>query len=202
MKLYDLPASPNARRVRIFIAEKGLDIPKEEIDLATGYHRSPEYLKKNIMGKMPVLELDDGTTISESHAICRYLEEIYPEPSLMGQTPLEKAQIEMWNRRIELDLLNPILNAFVHGHPMWKGIREQVAEFVPVCVKNATSSLEWLETSLEGREYIATESYSIADITAQCTLLMGKAVGVRATEEQKNINSWWERVTSRPTARA
>ena len=202
MKLYDLPASPNARRVRIFIAEKGLDIPKEEIDLSSGFHKTPEYLEKNILGRMPVLELDDGTTNSESHAICLYLEEIHPEPPLMGTTPLERAQIEMWNRRIELELLTPLVNAFSHSHPMWKGIREQVPEYVPVSQKQATTSLDWLESSLEGREYIAADSYSIADITAQCAILMGKAVGVRPTEEQVNINSWWGRVTSRPSARA
>lgn len=202
MKLYDLPASPNARRVRIFIAEKGLDIPKEEIDLSSGYHKTPEYLEKNILGRMPVLELDDGTTISESHAICLYLEEIHPEPPLMGTTPLKRAQIEMWNRRIELELLTPLVNAFSHSHPMWKGIRKQVPEYVPVCQKQATTSLDWLELSLEGREYIAADSYSIADITAQCAILMGKAVGVRPTEEQVNINNWWARVTSRPSARA
>lgn len=202
MKLYDLPASPNARRVRIFIAEKGLDIPKEEIDLSSGYHTSPEYLKKNILGKMPVLELDDGTTISESHAICLYLEQKNPEPSLMGQTPLERAQVEMWNRRMELELLIPLMGAFVHGHPMWKGIRDQVPDYVPVCQAHAARSLDWLEASLTGREYIATDSYSIADITAQCAILMGKAVGVRASNEHVNINDWWARVTSRPSARA
>lgn len=84
---------------------------------------------------MPVLELDDGTTISESHAICRYLEEKYPEPPLMGQTALERAQIEMWNRRMELELLNPLVSTFVHTNPMWKGIRPQVPEYADVCQK-------------------------------------------------------------------
>ncbi|MZR31692.1 glutathione S-transferase N-terminal domain-containing protein [Sneathiella litorea] len=202
MKLYDLPASPNARRVRIFLAEKGLEIPKEEVDLSSGYHHTPEYLSKNILGRMPVLELADGSTISESQAICRYLEEIYPEPPLMGQTPLERAHIEMWNRRMELELLIPLMHAFVHGHPMWKGIRDQVPDYVPVCEKHASRSLGWLETALEGREYIAAPVYSVADITAQCAILMGKAVGVRPTEDQENINAWWARVTSRPSARA
>ena len=202
MKLYDLPASPNARRVRIFIAEKGLDIPKQEVDLSTGYNKTPEYLKKNILGRMPVLELDDGTAISESHAICRYLEEEYPEPPLMGQTTLERAQIEMWNRRMELELLIPLVSAFVHSHPMWNGIRPQVPEFAEVCQKQAASTLDWLEASLEGRDYIATADYSIADITAQCAILMGKAVGVRVPETHPNLIDWWGRVTSRPTARA
>ena len=107
MKLYDLPASPNARRVRIFIAEKGLEIPSIAIDMTKGENKRPEYLAKNSLGKMPVLELDDGTCITESAAICRYLDDIHPEPPLLGRTPLERAQVEMWNRRMELKFWCP-----------------------------------------------------------------------------------------------
>lgn len=202
MKLYDLPASPNARRVRIFVAEKGLDIPKMEVDLSTGYNKTPEYLEKNILGLMPVLELDDGTTISESHAICRYLEEIHPEPPLMGGDARERAHVEMWNRRMEHYLLLPLVSAFVHSHPMWKGIREQVPEYAKVCQNQARAALKWLETSLDGRDYIALDDYSVADITAQCAVLMGKAVEVRPDENHPNINNWWARVSGRPSARA
>ena len=102
MKLYDLPPSPNARRVRIFVAEKGLEIPTIAVDMAKGENKAADYLAKNSLGKMPVLELDDGTCIAESGAICRYLEETHPEPALMGRTAVERAQVEMWNRRMEL----------------------------------------------------------------------------------------------------
>ncbi|MEH6524775.1 MAG: glutathione S-transferase family protein [Sneathiella sp.] len=202
MKLYDLKASPNARRVRIFLAEKGVEIPSQEIDLSTGFHKSPEYLEKNILGRMPLLELDDGVCISESHAICRYLEEEYPTPPLMGRTQVERAQVEMWNRRMELELLHPLINIFSHTHPMWKNIRTQVPDWAEVCRIHATETIDWMETTLEGREFLATDDYTVADITAQCAILIGKAVGVRVPETHQNLTDWWGRVTSRPTARA
>jgi hypothetical protein len=105
MKLYDLKAGPNTRRVRIFLAEKGVTFPTVEVDRMKGENLTPEYLGKNPMGRMPLLELDDGTFIAESVAICRYVEELNPQPSLFGTTPLERAMIEMWNRRIEFELL-------------------------------------------------------------------------------------------------
>lgn len=202
LKLYDLNASPNARRVRIFIAEKAIDIPVQDVDLATGYNKTEDYLTKNILGRMPLLELDDGTCISESHAICRYLEETYPNPPLMGRTPVERAHVEMWNRRMELELLHPLINMFIHSHPMWKDTRTQIPDWADVCQRHAIETLGWLDRSLESREFIATDDYTVADITAQCSILMGKAVGVRVPETHSNIAEWWGRVTSRPTARA
>jgi glutathione S-transferase len=202
MKLYDLKASPNARRVRIFIAEKGMEIPSEDIDLSTGYNKSPEYLEKNILGRMPLLELDDGTCISESHAICRYLEEEVPTPPLLGRTQTERAIVEMWNRRMELELLIPLISIFTHTHPMWKGLRTQVPDWAAVCRSHATETLNWMEPELEGREFLATDDYTVADITAQCAILMGKAVGIRVPETHTNLTAWWSRVTSRPTSRA
>lgn len=202
MKLYDLNASPNARRVRIFIAEKSVEIPMEEVDLASGYNKTPEYLGKNLMGRMPVLELDDGTCIAESHAICRYLEEEYPEPPLLGKTQIERAQVEMWNRRMELELLIPLINIFTHTHPMWKSSVNQIPEWAEDRKTHAVKTMGLLNKSLEGREFLAAEDYTIADITAQCAVLMGKAVGVRVPEDHTNLNEWWKRVSGRPTARA
>jgi glutathione S-transferase len=202
MKLYDLPASPNARRVRIFIAEKGIDIPKQEVDLATGYNKTESYLEKNRLGRMPMLELDDGTCISESHAICRYLEEEYPEPPLLGRTTVERARVEMWNRRLELELLRPLVDMFTHTHPMWKGTVQQIPDYAEDRKAHATKSLDWFNDALESREFLVTDDYTIADITGQCAILMGKAVGVRVPETHTHLNDWWARVTSRPTARA
>jgi glutathione S-transferase len=202
MKLYDLNASPNARRVRIFIAEKNVEIPMEEVDLASGYNKTPEYLEKNLMGRMPVLELDDGTCIAESHAICRYIEEEYPEPPLLGKTQIERAQVEMWNRRMELELLIPLINIFTHTHPMWKNSVNQIPEWAEDRKAHAVKTMGLLNKSLEEREFLATEDYTIADITAQCAVLMGKAVGVRVPEDHTNLNEWWKRVSGRPTARA
>jgi len=142
MKLYDLPASPNARRVRIFIAEKDLDIPTQPVDMTKGENQRPEFLTKNSLGKMPVLELDNGTCITESAAICRYLEEIYPEPLLLGRDALERAQVEMWNRRMEIEILMPLMQVFVHTHDMWKGVVAQIPEWGEVCRKNTLVKFE------------------------------------------------------------
>ncbi len=202
MKLYDLPPSPNARRVRIFIAEKGLEIPTIAVDMTKGENKRADYLAKNSLGKMPVLELDDGTCITESAAICRYLEEMHPEPPLLGRDPVERAQVEMWNRRMELEILLPLINVFSHTHEMWKGVLTQIPEWGEVCRENALTRLEWLDGEIAGREYIVNGTHTVADITLQCALVLGKAVGVRVPENLANVNAWFDRVAARPTARA
>jgi glutathione S-transferase len=120
MKLYDLRTGTNTRRVRIFLAEKGVKLPTVEVDMMKGENKTPDYLSKNPMGTMPLLELDDGTLLAESVAICRYMEELQPEPPLFGTTPIERALIEMWNRRMELELLIPIIDNFVHSSAFYK----------------------------------------------------------------------------------
>ncbi len=202
MKLYDLPPSPNARRVRIFVAEKGMEIPTVAMDMMKGENRQADYLAKNSLGKMPVLELDDGTCIAESGAICRYLEEIHPEPVLMGSTAVERAQVEMWNRRMELEILLPLIHVFGHTHEMWKGVHTQVAEWGELSRGKTLASLAWLNGEIAGRNYIVNDGYSVADITLQCALVLGKAVGVRVPENLGNVNAWFARVAARPTARA
>ena len=203
MKLYDLPASPNARRVRIFIAEKGLAIPMEPVDMAAGENKTKEYLAKNSLGRMPLLELDDGTYIAESIAICRYLENIHPENPLFGKNELDQAIIEMWQRRMEFIFLNPIINVFRHTHEMWKGRLTQIAQVAEVESEEVKTKMDWLNTELEESQFIAGDNYTVADITAQCAFVMGKAaIGIRIPEELTNLSAWWSRVTSRPTARA
>jgi glutathione S-transferase len=128
MKLYDLRTGTNTRRVRIFLAEKGVKLPIVEVDMMKGENKSPDYLAKNPMGTMPLLELDDGTQLAESVAICRYIEELHPEPPLFGATPIERALIEMWNRRMELELLIPIIDNFVHSSAFYKERLSQVAD--------------------------------------------------------------------------
>src|SRR5580658_7274873 len=117
MKLYNSNLSPNPRRVRIFLAEKGVSIPRVEVDLGKLEHKRPEFSALNPFHTVPVLELDDGTMISESIAICRYIEELCPEPNLFGATALQRAMVEMWQRRLEQRLLLPIAQAFRHSHP-------------------------------------------------------------------------------------
>ena len=203
MKLYDLPPSPNARRVRIFIAEKGLEIPIVPVNMMTGENQSEDYLAKNSLGKMPLLELDDGTCIAESAAICRYLEEMNPNPPLMGRNPLEKALVEMWHRRMELEFLIPMITIFLHTGEMWKDRVTQIPQVAETGILNVKEHMEWLDRELDGKEFITGEDYTVADIAAQCAFVMGKAaLGLRIAEDQLNLSNWFTRVSSRPTARA
>lgn len=203
MKLYDLPPSPNARRVRIFVAEKGLDIPIVPVDMMAGENQTEEYLAKNSLGKMPVLELDDGTCIAESSAICLYLEELHPDPPLLGSNALERAQVNMWDRRMELEFLIPLISIFVHTGEMWKGRVTQIPAMAEVLTKNIEDRMQWLDKELQGKEFIAGDQYTVADITAQCAFVLGKAaLGVRIPENLQNLSQWWQRVAARPTARA
>ncbi len=203
MKLYDLPPSPNARRVRIFIAEKGLEIPIVPVNMMTGENQSEDYLAKNSLGKMPLLELDDGTCIAESAAICRYLEEMNPNPPLMGRNPLERALVEMWHRRMELEFLIPMITIFLHTGEMWKDRVTQIPQVAETGILNVKERMEWLDKELDGKEFITGEDYTVADIAAQCAFVMGKAaLGLRIAEDQLNLSNWFTRVSSRPTARA
>jgi glutathione S-transferase len=203
VKLYDLPPSPNARRVRIFIAEKGLEIPIVPVNMMTGENQSEDYLAKNSLGKMPLLELDDGTCIAESAAICRYLEEMNPNPPLMGRNPLEKALVEMWHRRMELEFLIPMITIFLHTGEMWKDRVTQIPQVAETGILNVKERMEWLDKELDGKEFITGEDYTVADIAAQCAFVMGKAaLGLRIAEDQLNLSNWFTRVSSRPTARA
>lgn len=202
MKLYNLGAGMNPRRVRIFLAEKGVEVPMVEVDMMKGENRMPEFLAINPMGTLPVLELDDGTILTESVAICRYFEELHPEPNLFGSTALERAQVEMWNRRMEFELMFPMAMAFCHTHEMWAGRNPQVPDFGELCRENAGGRMRWLDKELAEREFIAGDRYTIADITAQCGFLLGKNTGTPIPEECGNLIRWFKSVASRPTARA
>ena len=202
MKLYNLKAGMNPRRVRIFMAEKGLHCETVDIDMDAGENRRPEFLAKNPLGTLPVLELDDGTIIAESMAICRYLEELHPEPALLGRTALERAQVEMWNRRMELELLVPTTSVFLHTHPFWDGRITQYGDYGQSCRDLLLKRFAWLDGEIAGRDYIAGNSYSVADITAQCALIVAKACKLPVPPELAHLTAWFARVSSRPTARA
>lgn len=202
MKLYDLTPGMNPRRVRIFLAEKGIEVPKIEVDMTKGENATPEFLALNPLGRLPVLALDDGTIVTESMAICRYFEEQQPEPPLFGRTALERAQVEMWNRRMELEIAIPITQVFQHTHEFWKDRLDQVPAWGEQCRTKVADRMVWLDGELAGRNFIATDNYTVADITAQCGILLGKAVGIRVPDTLANLAQWWERVTGRPTARA
>jgi len=202
MKIFDLKSGLNTRRVRIFLAEKGLEIPRVEVDMAGGENQRPEYLAKNPMGTMPLLEFDDGTLIAESVAICRYFEILHPDPPLFGVGALGQATVEMWNRRMEIELMRPLLDNFVHLSPFWKGRREQIAEAGHAGRTLAEARMRWLDEELSRRSYIVDDTYTIADITAQCALLLGKNTGAPIPTELTNLTRWFATVTKRPSARA
>ena len=202
MKIYDSQTAPNPRRVRIFLAEKGVDVPYEQVDITTAANRQPEFRAKNPLGTLPVLELDDGTHIAESVAICRYFEETHPQPPLMGTDARDRALVEMWQRRMELEVFVPITQVFRNGHPFFAGRIPQVAEYGEVCRKAAEARLAWLDTVLAEREFIAGDRFTIADITALCGIDFGRVSKIRVQPEHTHLARWHAAVSARPSAGA
>ena len=202
MILHDLSAGMHPRRVRIFMAEKGLVIDRREVDAASGANARPDFLRLNPLGKLPVLELDDGSAIAESLAICRYLEAMQPLPPLMGRTSQASAHIEMWTLRMDHELSQPIALAFVHSSDFYRGRVEQVPEVASWARGRALQTMTWLDGELAGRNHIAGEDYTLADIVAQCACVLGKAVGLRIAPEMTHLSRWFAQVSARPTARA
>jgi glutathione S-transferase len=204
MKLYDSKGAPNPRRVTVFLAEKGIEIPRQEVSIAKGEHRQPEYLKINPLGTLPTLVLDDGTVLSESVAICRYIEEqIQPQPNLFGATPLERAQIDMWNRRMEYELFSLMAQHFRNTHHFFKGRIPQSQEYGEICAKAAASRMKWLDGELAGRPFIAGKRYTIADITAQTAFdFFGKIMKTLPGDDLPNLARWYADVSGRPSAKA
>ncbi len=202
MILHDLTPGMHPRRVRIFMAEKGISIERREVDAAGGANAMPDFLKLNPLGKLPVLELDDGSTIAESLAICRYLEALHPQPPLMGQTPKASAHIEMWTLRMDHELSQLIALAFVHSSDFYRGRVEQVPEVAGWARNRALQTMAWLDGELAERSHIAGDDYTLADIVAQCACVLGKAVGLRIPPEMTHLSRWFAQVSARPTARA
>lgn len=202
MILHDLSAGMHPRRVRIFMAEKGLAIDRREVDAAGGANARPDFLRLNPLGKLPVLELDDGSAIAESLAICRYLEAMQPLPSLMGRSSQASAHIEMWTQRMDHELSHPIALAFLHSGDFYRGRIEQVPEVASWARSHALQTMTWLDGELAGRSHIAGEDYTMADIVAQCACVLGKAVGLRIPSEMTHLSRWFAQVSARPTARA
>ena len=202
MKLYEFTQAPNPRRVRIFLAEKGITVPTEQVNLASADNRKPEFVKRNPMGTLPVLELDDGTNLAESVAICRYFEELHPEPNLMGKDAKEKAVIEMWQRRMELEILMMTAGSFRNTSEFFKGRIPQVAEYGAICKSAALKRLEWLNSELANREFIAGNRYTIADITGLVGIDFGRTTQIKILPEQTNLQRWYNAVSSRPSAKA
>ncbi|MCF6193037.1 MAG: glutathione S-transferase family protein [Kangiellaceae bacterium] len=202
MKLLETKQAPNARRVRMFLAEKKITLDTVELDLKNGDNLTDEFKAKNPFAKVPVLELDDGSCISESVAICRYFEELHPEPALMGTSPLQKAQIEMWQRRAEFGFLMPVGMAFQHCSGFFKDRMTPRDDWGKDCIKSAYGYLKMLDEHLAEGEYLAGRQFSIADITMLTTLDFAKVIDIRLNEKHSNLQRWYELVSSRESAKA
>lgn len=203
MKLYDGGRAPNPRRVTVFLAEKGIEVELVPVDMGAFGHRSPEVTALNPLQRLPVLKLDDGTVITESVAICRYFEELHPEPPLFGSGILGRTLVEMWNRRVELIYLGAVAAAFRHTHPAMKEWEvPQVAEWGEANRPKALKFLEFLDVELGTREFIAGDDYSIADITAMIGFEFMKPARIERPDHLKNVMRWFGEVSSRPSAKS
>jgi glutathione S-transferase len=202
MKLYDDTRAPNPRRVRIFLAEKAVRVPIERVNVMKRENRKPPFLEKNPFGTIPVLELDDGTCISESVAICRFFEEEHPDPPLFGIGSRERAEVEMWNRRVELILLNAVGMVWMHGSPLTASLLTQIPENVEPNRKRAARFFETLDRSLCDQPFLAGARYSIADISALCTIDFAKIVQIAPDPQLEHVARWHRDVSERPSASA
>ena len=203
MKIYDYTLAPNPRRLRIFVAEKGLKIPYEQVDIFAGANRTPEFLKKNPAGGLPVLELDDGSCIAESVAIARYLEALNPEPNMFGRNPREQAEIEMWSRRMELNLFGLIGRAFQNTNPMFANRIKQFPDYGAAQLESGKQQLAWLDAQLAGKDFIAGNRYTMADVNALTAIIFGQqTLDLKLDPALKNLARWHQAVSSRPSANA
>lgn len=203
LKLYDFEDAPNPRRTRGFMVEKGVNVPRERVDLARGEHRSEAFLRINPLGQVPVLELDDGTIIAESIAICRYLEELHPEPTLFGDDAPARARIEMWNRRVEFQLLRTIGDVAAHTDPLFADRVEQNAAYAAVQRRAAADKWGWLDRELaNGRSFVAGTAFSVADLTGMAASWLGEQLGIEIPSHLKHVRRWDERMRNRRSWRA
>lgn len=203
MKLYQDPHAPNPRRVRIFAAEKGIELSLAPVSINDSEHLSDDFLQIHPLGLLPVLELDDGRRLRESMAIIHYFEGIKPEPNLLGSDPYETASIEQWNRHMEFEILVPIREVFRNTHSFWKGRIDQAPQFGEISLSILRRRLHWLESELGSRDYIAGDRFTVADITALCALDFGRISKIRLDPEtQPNLTAWYQRVTSRDSSKA
>lgn len=207
MKLYDNEFAPSPRRVRMFIAEKGLEargvrIARVPVDIAADETQSSNFLDINPLGEVPVLELDDGTRLCESLAICRYLEALHPEPCLFGATPLARARIEAMTLSLMFRVYLPSTHAFRHTHRFWQGRITQIAEYGALARDQVLAEWQRIDQLLAGRPFIAGDAFSFADIVAFTTLEFGKPSGIRLQPTQQHLARWHASIAARPSSKA
>lgn len=204
MKLYDYPGAPNPRRVKIFLAEKGVEVDIVNCDISSGEHKTDEFLEKNPSGKIPLLELDDGRCIPESVAICRYIEALHPAPNLFGSDPFELGYIEARNRMIELELWTQIGTSWVNGPVVGRmGRFKQIPEAKEASDKNVRRYYERLDDEFETSEYVAGDRFTVADITLLSAIdFASDLVDLKPDASLKHLWRWHALVSARPSAKA
>lgn len=203
MKLYDSKVAPNPRRTRIFLAEKGITVPMEQVDIGAKQHKTAEYAAINPLQRMPALVLDDGTIITESIAICRYFEALQPEPPLFGVGAKDIALVEMWNRRVELGLFFTVAHVFRHTHPAMKELEvPQVPEWAEANKPRVLDFLRLLDNQLKNTQFIVGDRYTVADITALCAVDFMKPARLVVPEDCTNVKRWHADVSARPSSKA
>lgn len=203
MKLFGAPMpAPNPRRVRIFLAEKGIDLPETPVDIMKREHKSDEHRARNSLGQVPTLELDDGTCISETVAICRYFDEVQPDPPLFGKTPTEKAVVDMWVRRVEFTVMGPVGQFWRHAHPFTARLLNQFKDFGESNKEHYAGAQKWLDRELDGKPFVAGEAYTMADICLLSTVDFATWIGLPLEPQFANLTAWHDRVSARPSAKA
>lgn len=203
MKLFDAKGPPNPRRVRVFLAEKGLTVPTENVDLLAGAHQTPEFLAMNPFGRIPLLMLDDGTCLAESMAICRYFEALHPDPPLFGRGPLGQAVVEMWNRRVEFGLFWHVAQVFRHLHPKLARFEvPQIAAWGEANRPKVHEMLALLDARLQDSRFIAGGDFTVADITALVSIGLMKPARIERSAGHGAIDRWWGEVAARPSFEA
>lgn len=202
MKLIGTPQTVSTARVDYFLAEKGLELDKEIVDLRAGVHKTPEYRARVPNGRTPALELDDGTIICETMAICRYIEAIHPEPNLFGLRPEQQGLVEMWNRMMEFEVMLPMAMCFRHTHPGMKMAEDQVPEWGEKQRVVAVKRLKRLDKTLADQAFVAGDALTVADITAYCALRFFQLSGFAPADDQPNLQRWYDAMASRPAAKA
>jgi glutathione S-transferase len=203
MKLYDGGRAPNPRRVRIFLAEKSITVPAEQVDLGALKQKSAEFTAINPLQRVPALILDDGSVLTESIAICRYFDALHPEPPLFGRGALEAARVEMWQRRLELHLLFPVAQVFRNQHPAMKDMEvPQVPAWAEANKPRIADFLSLLDHELNNRQFIAADHYTVADITGLVALDFMKPAKLNIDEGLANVRRWHAELSARPSAAA
>jgi glutathione S-transferase len=203
MLLYDSPLAPNPRRVRIFLAEKGVSIPTRKIDLMALDHMRSDYARINPLRTVPALILDDGAALTETVAICRYIEWLHPDPPLFGRDGREQAFVEMWQRRMEFALFQPVAFAFRHSHPRLAVLEKpQFPEFAAVQRPRAVEAMRFLDGELADRAFVAGDAFTIADITAFVALELTKLARIEIPADLPHLARWRAAVGARPSAKA